>query len=350
METQPVSISVVCRKPQDRVWLKRLRQWSVTDPDRLGRRAIDQVTPIDSITDAVEWQIRHPGERIVVAIGFDAPDVRDAIPRAPVAGMEPVILKRPQAGPPCARDGAIGRDDRIAETVDVLPEVRRAVIRLRGGGDGGDGRVVRLTTPAQFRAYLALRHKVWSGEGYIDADDLANGAGLELDYTDRTATPVGVFARDGRLVGCARLVQELGNEIPDHVRAIAAVIAEAGDPALFRRFEYPKILAHPFDILHEFEGFRHRYAGFIKQRISVAEVSRVIVDEGYRGRGFAELMVEELVQIGRERGIDHLILACREAIAPLYMRCGFAPVPGLKSDKFINIPVPSIVMERSLEK
>ena len=345
METQPVSISVVCRQPRDRLWLKRLRQWSDADPDHLGARAIDDVTPIDSITDAVKWQTRHPGKRLVVAIGFDAPDVRDAMPAEPVNGMEPVILKRPAACRPCER-GTAAHPDHIAETEDVLPEVRKAVIRLRARGAGG---AKRLTTPTHFRDYLALRYKVWNQEGYIPPGRQASEAGLELDYTDRTAIPVGVFARDGRLVGCARLVQEMGNEVPDNVRAIAAVIAENGEPALFRGFEYPKCLTHPFDILEEFEGFRAHYREFLLQGMSIAEVSRVIVDEGHRGRGLAELMVEELVGIARERGIGRLVLACREEIATLYEKCGFAPVEGLRSDKFIDIPVPSIVMERSLK-
>jgi len=78
----------------------------------------------------------------------------------------------------------------------------------------------------------------------------------------------------------------------------------------------------------------------------MAEIGRVAVDPEYRGQCLSEALVDTAVASAKARQVSCIFLACHEGLAPLYARCGFVAVQGLRSDEFFNIQRPSIVMER----
>jgi len=98
----------------------------------------------------------------------------------------------------------------------------------------------------------------------------------------------------------------------------------------------------------EFPGFRAKFRSLVQNRTNVAEVGRVAVDPEHRGHCLSEVLVDTAVSLAESRHISCLFLACHEELSPLYAKCGFQPVVGLRSTKFFNIKLPSIVMERQI--
>ena len=152
------------------------------------------------------------------------------------------------------------------------------------------------------------------------------------------------------MIACARLVQQFGRETTEHVRTISRLLKHRGTQAAARAFSYPGTAEQPFDILCEFRSFRDYFRSLIRKQSSVAEVSRIIVAPEFRGCGLAEVLVDSLGTLAKLQRVDVLMLACREALSPLYQHCGFSPVRGLVSEKFISIPEKSIVMVRVLNR
>lgn len=108
-------------------------------------------------------------------------------------------------------------------------------------------------------------------------------------------------------------------------------------------------MPHPYDILDEFDGFRAYYRALIHPRyIPAGEVSRVVVDASNRGVGLGEILVDSLVTVASKKKLSVLFLACRASSETFYGTCGFRRVEGLESNKFIEIPEQSIVMEPEL--
>ena len=107
---------------------------------------------------------------------------------------------------------------------------------------------------------------------------------FELDYTDRTALPIGIFNQNQQLIASARLVFPAGHE-SCHVPLIKRMIDVTGDKQLQRNFDYPQILKHPFDLLECFNGFNGYFANLVRNQIPNAEISRVIVAPEYRHSG-----------------------------------------------------------------
>jgi predicted GNAT family N-acyltransferase len=105
---------------------------------------------------------------------------------------------------------------------------------------------------------------------------------------------------------------------------------------------------HPFDLLQEFPGFRCHFRALLQARKKPAEIGRVAVDAEYRGLSLSEALVDTAVSFAEAKHVSCVFLACREELGPLYAKCGFEPVNGLKSEKFFNIQLPSIVMQRQI--
>jgi predicted GNAT family N-acyltransferase len=80
----------------------------------------------------------------------------------------------------------------------------------------------------------------------------------------------------------------------------------------------------------------------------VAEIGRVAVDPDHRGRFLSEAIVDTAVSVAQKRAVSSVFLACSSELAFLYERCGFRVVPNVTSEKFFNIPIPSIVMEKRI--
>jgi predicted GNAT family N-acyltransferase len=107
-------------------------------------------------------------------------------------------------------------------------------------------------------------------------------------------------------------------------------------------------MVHPFDVLEAFPGFRTQFKALMTDKIEVGEIGRVAVDAAHRGGSISEAVVDTAVSLAQRHGVGCIFLACHEAISPLYAKCLFRPVEGLRADTFLNIALPSIVMKRTL--
>jgi predicted GNAT family N-acyltransferase len=171
---------------------------------------------------------------------------------------------------------------------------------------------------------------------------------MELDYTDRTSIPLCLFSANGEVLGCSRLVKEVGKDEHQYVAYVQQLVDSANDPTLKDNFNLPRQLRQPFDVLEEFQGFREYYSELVKARTAVGEVSRVIVRPAYERKGIGEALVDCIVDMSARRHVQRLFLACQEGHVHLYGRSGFTVCRGLRSNRFLHIPQPSVIMERSL--
>ncbi len=335
-------IRLVFSGPSDREWLRRLREWMDKDGRALGRLGIDAAfTPETCPDKALEWRAELPDERVVVTFGFSPGQIQAS--RLFAVSGEPIIVRDPQA--PRASDPSATFLDRggLVACSDVRPQVRKSLIRM------ALRKRVTVRCPnseKELSEYFALRYRVWSEDGYLRDKNRAARTAWELDYWDRTAVPVIAATRDGSIIGCARLIQEYGHEEQPFCAQITSLLAHGGDPVLGELFTFPRVLRQPFDVLQEFPGFRAHYHELVRRGYRSAEVGRVVVAPEHRGQFLSEVLVDTAASCAEMKGIDCLFLACRDELETLYGRCGFQLVPGLRADKFFNIAVPSIVMQK----
>ncbi|MDA1052311.1 MAG: GNAT family N-acetyltransferase [Planctomycetota bacterium] len=234
----------------------------------------------------------------------------------------------------------------ITSDETLLPALRKSLLRIRTR-EFATARV--LHTEEDFEAFFKLRYRVWDELGYLSDAKRCPATPWELDYTDRTALPLGIFSKlDGTLIGGARLVRGLGEEYPTLIRTINEMLRKQGAEVLRRNFEYPTFTTHPFDILGEFQRFQEYYRDLVRRGVSKAEVSRVVVEPEYRKLGLGEVIVDTLCSLARVNAVEVLFLACHEKHGDFYKRSHFKTVGGVSGDSFLTYRVPCIAMERHL--
>ena len=94
--------------------------------------------------------------------------------------------------------------------------------------------------------------------------------------------------------------------------------------------------------------FRFGIAGFKKYDDECAEVKRVFIKQGYRGRGISNKLMELLEKAAREKGYHYLILESGEpliAAMALYRKIGYKVIPNYGQYK--DMP-DSICMKKKL--
>jgi predicted GNAT family N-acyltransferase len=205
-----------------------------------------------------------------------------------------------------------------------------------------------------FQAYFSLRYSVWSQLGYIPFEQDCPRSQLEVDAADRTATAVGMFY-NRKLVGCGRLVQSFGRELPyATIKLIEGLLLEhaerTAEVQLVANFKWPVGVNHPYDMLKGFSEFKKFYKVLAESRITHAELGRIIVDPGYRGRQFGERIVVKLLELAQQRKIGVLFLACIAEHQDFYARNGFRSLKSLHCDQFVNVGVPAIAMAKLLNR
>lgn len=343
-----MQLGVVCRDHAGQDVIRDLRQWRASD-DWAARRLVDEeVLRFGSLREADHWRAADHGNRLLLAVGYNAAEVaalRATMRDAPAAAAAPKGASG--SGALLIADGRAG-PQRICGR-QPLGGLREALLRKHLDPVGAS-RVLR--TAEELAAYFRLRYQVWSASGFISPERDPKDSRLEIEFSDRNAIPLGFFARDGSLAGCVRLVRNFGRERRRYVELIREIIERVDDPVLRRNFERPAVaISQPFDMLEYFPDFRGYYRALVtashagQRSVAVAEVSRVIVDEAWRGRRISELLIYDLIALARKEGITKLLLSCREDLMPLYGNCGFRQVEGIHSINYGDIPVPSFVME-----
>jgi predicted GNAT family N-acyltransferase len=342
-----IEIGAVFRETNDREWLVRLRQWITDNRSLLERLDVKVVVAQHSALEALlAWRGEQPRARFALAVGFSRGEVESAHSTGIPAG-EPIIIAERFADSGVVAGTASFFDHAVAVSCrDVVAQVRKSLIRaaLR--------KRIEIRTPRseqELSGYFALRYKVWKSVGYLRSENTQTRTEWEIDIWDRTAVPLCAIASNGTVVGCARLISSSGDEEPAHVSRIEKLLDQAKDAKLSKLFEVSKRMQQPFDLLEEFPEYRPHFRSLIQCRANVAEIGRVAVDPDRRGRCIAEALVDTAVSCAEARGLSCLFLACHEQLASLYSKCGFSAVPGLRSNKFFNIQLPSIVMERRLK-
>ena len=234
----------------------------------------------------------------------------------------------------------------ITTDATLLGALRKSLLLVRTR-QFAEARV--LSGPEELAAFFELRYRIWSELGYLSPNKVCPQTPWELDFTDRTSLPLGIFSKaDGKLLGAARLVRGFGEDNHDQIKTIEEMLRNRNAPILQNNFRYPDGQSHPFDILGELDRFREYYRDLVRRGISKAEISRVVVAPECRKFGLGEVIVDTLCSLARIHAIRVLFLACHTKHAVFYERCGFHAIRDVAGSQFLTYPVPCIAMEREL--
>lgn len=346
-------IGVLCKNRSDREWVTRLREWSVSG-DWVASQYVEHVDFLSDVEKARAWCAEAGNNKLLIAMGCSGGELNRLVQQDDRQGSPdgaslrfPVIVSGDTLSDMSLADGS----DRSGEFYCATNPVNklREIIIQEHFRDRGEISMQKITEHDDLEHYFRLRFRIWNKSGFIPEARRATESAMEIEYSDRFATPFGAYEKGGALTGCARLVNSFGRRQPYYETAIQAVIETTGDRILIRSFNQPESpWNQPFDILEHFPGFRAYYRRFVTDEYRVGEVSRVIVDEPYRGNHIADLLVHEIISHARSQQITHLLLACRLDLIPMYEACGFATVRDLEAIQFGSIPVKSYVMEMQL--
>ncbi|NKB58669.1 MAG: GNAT family N-acetyltransferase [Alphaproteobacteria bacterium] len=344
-ETPPVSIIGVCNRASGRNIIISARKWC--REGLISSVGDCTVTECATLDEGLGLARRNPSSSVLLTVGFEPDVVTAKLQRVDAERLEIVIHTRSgQVSDSVISAGLLNREPNIVRgRQDPLRALNKALLRQRTRAVA-HARI--LESEADYQKYFALRYEVWKELNYI----LAKKEALfhwELDYTDRTAVPVGLFSRQDELIGCGRLVSALGKEIPKERLALIEKLArETNDPKLLENFAYPQGMKHPYDVLEGFPGFSRFFSKIIRARKSNAELSRIIVKPTYQNQGLGEVIVDSVVSAARAQNIAVVFLACLEKHHDFYEASGFKQVEGLRCDEFVDVNVPAIAMVQHL--
>lgn len=349
-KVERLNILVVCPETGMENVLTKIRRWNSQERNQLKKWHFkSNIKKKFDLNSAIETAYEDIEQSILVPIGYDEQDVRISLAQRAQNSLE-VIIRPPRKGQINELNefpsSSLFSDSHLINVQNTLPALHKSCLKRYFQKRV---QIKSLKTQSDFEQYFRLRYQVWKEVGYLKSSRDSLQTQWEIDYTDRTALPIGVFDNNGKMIACARLVFPSGDE-NYHVQLLEAMIAQTNDPKLFSNFERRRFLIHPFDVLESFAGFNDYYANTKRQGIRVAEVSRVIVDKQYRSFGLGEVLVDSIVNRAQAQGkLDQIFLACKEDHEPFYQRCGFETLEGIESDHFVNMEVQSIAMVRNLK-
>lgn len=185
-------------------------------------------------------------------------------------------------------------------------------------------RPLRSTNEMEFRSYFALRHRVYTVMGYLDDEMERCRSGLEINEADLHAIHLGAFCRTGpqeRLVGTARVVTN------DEANMTLQRVFEGlvrNDPVVRHRLISPYLLSLP--IFQSYDEMDAIMQEVFSRRQRCGEISRVIVESEFRGRGISRALVAEALRRSVDGGLERVFLECLKIHAGLYGRFGFQPI------------------------
>ncbi len=342
METE---IGIVCNRPGDRQSVIDLRNLIRTGQQKIEKYVAGaRVTEFSPLSKALNWRNEFPHGKVVVTVGFRREEIEET--KIQIGGSdEPIIVCDPQA----ANDNLFAtasfvNNPPIVPCKDIVPFVRKSLIRNYWRNQ------VQIRPPesdAEWAGYFSLRYRVWEEMDFLTDENKRARTKWEIDWKDRTAYPLCAITPQGNVVGCVRVLNSHQERQP-FVSQITNCLQAIGDGTLLKLFSFPNAQKFPFDLLGEFRGFGAHYRALIMKNKEPAEISRVVVDPEYRKERLSEVLVDTAVAHPEARHFSPIFLACSEKNVPLYENCGFVPVNGLKSSKYLNIQLPSTVMERQV--
>jgi N-acetylglutamate synthase-like GNAT family acetyltransferase len=344
-----IEITVVCPDQSMKPVLLKIKMWHLSNP--LASSCIRHVQNKKNLSDGLESAREFPDKSILIPIGFRAAEVFDYLNNQDLQHLE-IIIRPPRTGRQANSEineqplASLLDYNHVVNVQDTLPALRKSLLRMR---IKNHVTIRELNSENDFTQYFSLRYKIWRAMGYLPSQSDCKDVGLELNYSDRTAYPIGAFTPEGELIGCARLVFPIGHD-SHHLPLISKLVAAKKDAKLTATFEYPRMMIHPFDILESLAGFRSYFARLVRDNIKYAEVSRVIVAPKHRNDGIGEVLVDSLLSLARKYSLNILFLACHSALHPFYERSGFSVLDGLSCEHFAGVNAPAIAMAIDLQK
>ena len=211
-------------------------------------------------------------------------------------------------------------------------------------------KIRRLRTASELRDYYALRYRIYHIMGYLEHDVERAPTRLEIDACDACSLHLGAFdMRPGYdiLAGTARLVigssdvqQLLRGNIAKHTENLIK-----SDPVIRNSID-ERLLPLMLPVFQSQE-LNDELTSAMNHDWSCGELSRVIVDEPYRGVGLSEKLVDEAVELARQFRLHKVYLECLKIHVPLYQSRGFAVIPG-KRGRVTGVSKTMIPMQRTL--
>jgi GNAT superfamily N-acetyltransferase len=203
-------------------------------------------------------------------------------------------------------------------------------------------RPLRAGNEAEFRTYFQLRHRVYSQMGYLEEDIERSVSKMEINAADLHSMHLGAYHRSAYgelLVGSARVVTN--TEADPGLEELFETIA-GRDDVVRRKLTEPYNLGLP--IFQTYRKMNPIMTDIFKKNLTCGELSRVIVDQEFRGGGISTRLVSEAVERAVGRGITRMFLECLKIHEPLYEKHGFRRMPGFEAS-VIDVKRTMIAME-----
>lgn len=346
-----VTVYVVDSAPGISELVRQIREWSVEGAPTQCRNLINEIIPAKDVDKALSTAGSRPDHAILVVSGIAYQTLKSEMSEDVLCSLEMIIHGDDEnSGVEDFPTSSVAPKSKIVITRNIVAALRKkllcawalSLVEIR-----------QIESMLDLEEYFAFRYSEWDKRGFIPAERRSANARLEIESTDRTATPLGMYesCEDGnRLIGCVRLVRESGEENPSYVRAVDHLIRRKRDSVLRESFALAPCPPLPFDILEDFPEFDDYYAATVRGSKSVAEISRVIIDSNCRGSCLGEVLVDTAISMAAQESINILFLACSDKLKGYYNRCGFEELKGMWSERFMNINVPSIVMQRIISE
>lgn len=208
-----------------------------------------------------------------------------------------------------------------------------------------DFHIRRIRDEYELKKYFQLRHEVYTIMGYLDHRKERVTSRMEIDGCDGTALHFGAFCKvRGRetLAGTFRVLIADGSETMFSTWTRNLLDADPG----LRALVLDEVLPLRLPVFHSQELDDHLHES-IRQQLSCAELSRVIVADAFRGLGLSKRLVEESRSEAKRHGVQKLYLECLQIHTPLYRSCGFEVIPG-KSGRVLGVNRTMIAMQQQL--
>ncbi len=75
-----------------------------------------------------------------------------------------------------------------------------------------------------------------------------------------------------------------------------------------------------------------------------ARMRQLVVDENFRDKGIARILVEKSEELARNKGFKQMILHARESAKEFYLHLGYE----IASERFFEIEIPHYIMQKNL--
>ncbi len=191
----------------------------------------------------------------------------------------------------------------------------------------------RVCDKASFRECLALRHRVYSSLGYLEADVAESAIKLDLDGYDTRAKHFVVFDRTAnRVAATARLISPGASPLRSGLAQApryedwCSAFAREEPGRVYRDLLKRRNLAS-LPIVDSFDYFMdlsdHQKYAYPQH---ACEVSRVVVHPDYRGYGILRVLMRRVIEEARRERKRYLLLECAPFHESMYRKFGFVTI------------------------